>query len=108
MDPRETVITGRGIVRDTYETRTRSRRVSWDFQIRHKRDRVLLDMDAFGGRCGLSNASVSCDCFGSLRFDPKLLDDGPPFCSVGLHDRIEHLRRLSFAREKVHFNLAKA
>jgi hypothetical protein len=45
---------------------------------------------------------------GSLRFDPKLLDDGPPFCSVGLHHRAEHLWRLLFAREKVHFNFDKA
>ena len=34
-----------------------------------------------------------------LRFDPKFLDDRPPFFGVGLDQRAERFRRLLLARE---------
>jgi hypothetical protein len=33
----------------------------------------------------------------SFRLDPELLDDPPPFLGIGLHQRAERLRCLSFA-----------
>jgi hypothetical protein len=36
---------------------------------------------------------------GSLRLEPELLDDGPPFLGVGLDQCAERLRRLLLARE---------
>ena len=38
---------------------------------------------------------------GLLRFDPKFLDDRPPFLGVGLHQRAECFRRLLFGRENL-------
>jgi hypothetical protein len=44
-------------------------------------------------------ASKPQPCFSSLRVDPQLLDDRPPFLGIGFHERAERLRHLLFARE---------
>src|SRR5579864_9684794 len=46
------------------------------------------------------NLLLLAGCFGSFRFDPKLLEDWPPFLGIDLYHRCQVLRRPPFARER--------
>jgi hypothetical protein len=41
------------------------------------------------------NSLALASLFGSLRLNPELLDEWPPFLGISLHHRAKHLRRLA-------------
>src|SRR6516164_10382435 len=56
-----------------------------------------------GGAAGRADATgrTEGDPCGLLRFDPKFLDDRPPFLGIGLHQRPQYLWCLSLTRESL-------